>query len=256
MNNIQRKKLGKLQKKLKSNQKKKHELPRQIIPLPNADKTWHEKWGNGDDPLNFPHPFRAVIFGPPNSTGKTTICKNILLRQDPPFRKLYVVHIDGHYTKEYKDVDAEMLDTIPPPDSPLFDGKYKTLIVLEDLEYKFKDKKQLRNLDRLLGYVSTHKNVSVCILSQDAFNLPPACRRMANVWILGKARDFDSFKCIARKCSLDNETFQNLFHKYVKKEHDTIWVDYTKNTPFPLRLNGYQMIDANHINQKKYDEYI
>lgn len=237
-------------KKAKKKLKKKRKLPPQIIPLPNADKTWHESWQPDDDPLNFPHPFRAVIFGPPNSTGKTTITKNIILRQEPPFKKLYVVHIDGNYTKEYEDVEAELLDKIPPPNSPLFDGKTKTMVVLEDLEYKFKDKKQLQNLDRLMGYVSTHKNVSVCILSQDAFNLPPAARRMANLWILGKARDYDSFRCIARKCSLDHATFEYLFNKYVKKEHDTIWIDYTKNSPYPLRLNGYHMIDMDELPKK------
>lgn len=122
----------------KKNSKK---LPTKIIPLKNADKGFQETWDKGRDLLNFPHSFRAVIISLP-SCGKTCIAKNILLRQDPPFKKIYVVHVDGDYTKEYDDVEpTKFLDAIPPPTSSLFDGEDKTLIILEDLEYKFMNKK-------------------------------------------------------------------------------------------------------------------
>ena len=42
--------------------------------------------------LNFPHPFRGVLLGPPN-TGKSTSVKNILIRADPPFKKVTVVTV-------------------------------------------------------------------------------------------------------------------------------------------------------------------
>ena len=54
--------------------------------------------------LNFPHPFRGVLLGPPNC-GKTTTVKNTLMRQEPPFKRMYIIHCDGEYTQEYDDVN-------------------------------------------------------------------------------------------------------------------------------------------------------
>jgi len=31
-------------------------LPKELIAFPNADKSWHEKWTEGRDLLNLPHP--------------------------------------------------------------------------------------------------------------------------------------------------------------------------------------------------------
>jgi hypothetical protein len=89
-------------------------LPRRIIALPNQDKLWHETWEAGRDPLNFPHPFRGILLGPPGS-GKSNAVKNLLLRADPPFTRLMVVHVDPAYTQEYDDVGAELLSEIPDP---------------------------------------------------------------------------------------------------------------------------------------------
>ena len=230
----------KLKKELKKKLKKKLNLPKKIISISNADKKWHEKWESGRYLLNLPHPHRAVICSLPNC-GKTCTVKNILIRQDPPFKKLFVIHIDGNWTEEYDDVEpTKFLDSIPPPDSYLFDGKTKTAVILEDLEYKFMNRRELKNLDMLMGYVSTHKNVSVYVLTQDFYNLPVSVRRMANVWILGKYHDIESLNMISRKCNIEN--FKELFAEHVQGVHDYLWIDNTKDSPAPLRKNGYQLI--------------
>ena len=218
-------------------------LPKKLLNIPNADKKWHEKWYKGRDMLNYPHPFRLVIFGNPN-TAKTTKAKNIMIRADPPFEKIFVIHIDGEYTQEYEDIDAVMLDKIPAPNSPIFDGECKTLVVLEDLEFKFLNKTELRNLDRLCGYVSTHKNVSVITIAQDGFNLPPCVRRMSNIWVLGKSNDMDSIKQISRKCGLTPKFVENIYRTKLKTQYDSLWIDNTKNSPYPLRLNGFEPIQV------------
>ena len=41
-------------------------LPNKIIPISNADKSFHEKWYDKRNMLNIPHPFRACCLGPPN----------------------------------------------------------------------------------------------------------------------------------------------------------------------------------------------
>jgi hypothetical protein len=83
--------------------------------------------------LNFPHPFRGVLLGPPNC-GKTTTVKNILMRQEPPFKRMYIIHCDGEYTQEYDDVNGVLLKTIPYPEQ--WPGKDKTLVVVDDMELK------------------------------------------------------------------------------------------------------------------------
>ena len=69
-------------------------LPNKIIPITNADKKWHERWYPGRNMLNIPHPFRCCCLGPPN-VGKTTIIKNLIIRQHPPFEEVYGIHCDA-----------------------------------------------------------------------------------------------------------------------------------------------------------------
>ena len=64
-------------------------LPKKILPIDNPDKEFHEAWDDKRDMLNIPHPFRSVLLGPPN-VGKTTVVKNLIIRQDPPFEEIFV----------------------------------------------------------------------------------------------------------------------------------------------------------------------
>ena len=163
------------------------------------------------------------------------------------FQKVYVVHIDPD-SKDYDEVDGiDILTEIPSVKDPIFNGKYKTLIILDDLEYKFMSKNQLRNLDRLYGYISSHKSVSCACLSQDAYNIPPCVRRMSNIWILGKIdNDMSSFLSIAQRCGMKRKDFVYVFEKYIKGDHDTLWIDRTKNTPAEYRINGYTVLDKHN----------
>jgi hypothetical protein len=104
------------------------------------------------------------------------------------------------------------------------------------------NKEQKQNLDRLFGYVSTHKNISVCLTAQDPFNVTPNIRRMSNLFILWKGVDLDSMANIARKCGIKKDEFLNLFDKYATKPRDSIWLDLTDKTPYALRKNGYEII--------------
>ena len=214
-------------------------LPNIIIPIPNPDKTWHESWEEHTGLLNFPHPFRAVLLGPPN-TGKTTTCKNILLRQDPPFERVVVVHCDPEFTHEYDDIDAEMLSDIPAPEE--WPGTEKTLVILDDLEFKHMPKQQARNLDRLFGFVSTHKNISCCVCAQDPFNVPAAVRRCANLWVLWKTVDMDAMATCARRTGMRSDVFKQIFKDLLPGEKDSLWIDLTDHSPMKLRKNGFQEI--------------
>jgi hypothetical protein len=225
---------------------RKKTLPNKILPLPNPDKLFHESWTPGRNPLNITHPFRCVALGPPN-VGKTTICKNILLRADPPFKRVFVIHCDPSFSAEYDDVNGEMLDSIPAPED--WDGTEKTLVVLDDLEYKTMKKDQRYNLDRLFGFVSTHKNISCILCSQDAFNVPQIVRRCANLWILWKSPDMDSMATIARKSGIKSAELISIFQHLMPGPKDSLWLDRTDKSPYPIRKNGFTI-----IRPKKKDE--
>jgi len=218
-------------------------LPNRIIALPNPDKEFHESWTKGRNMLDIPHPFRCVCLGPPN-VGKTTIVKNLLLRAKPEFEDVVVIHCDGNYTKEYDDLgedNIEILGEIPAPED--WEGEKKTLVVLDDLEYKQMNKEQKRNLDRLFGYVSTHKNISIILCSQDAFNVPPIVRRCSNLFVLWRCPDLDAMATCARKTGMKSEGFNSIFNKLMLDSRDSLWLDMTSGTPYPMRKNGYTIIN-------------
>ena len=222
--------------------KTKLRLPNRIIPLPNPDKNFHERWHQGRNMLNIPHPFRCVALGPPN-VGKTTIVKNLLLRANPPFEEVVVIHCDSDYTKEYDDIgsNVEILSEIPAPND--WDGLVKTLVVLDDLEFKGMNKEQKRNLDRLFGYVSTHKNISCILCSQDPFNVPPIVRRCSNLWVLWRCPDLDAMATCARKTGLKADNFNAIFNQLMMNQKDSLWIDTTDGSPYPLRKNGFTLIN-------------
>jgi len=220
--------------------KKERKLPQCIIPIKNPDKAFHEKWKPSRDPLNLPHPFRVCLLGKPNS-GKTTIMKNIIVRCRPAFQEILLVHCDPESTQEFDDLDVETVDEIPHTSE--LDPDVKRLIILEDLEYGNMSKTQKACLDRLYGYASTHKNTSVMLTSQDGFSIPTICRRCCNMWIIWKVDDIDSINTIGRRIGLKKAQIEKIFDDHLVDSHDSLWVDLTAKTPYPLRINGYTMIE-------------
>lgn len=287
----------------KNNKKK---LPKKLIVIQNADKKWHERWDNGRDELNIPHPFRWALIGPPN-VGKSTIVRNILMRANPKFDKVFVIHCDPDTTNEYKDVDARMLHHIPSPDwwetcppedleekkekktkkgkkkgkgkkceievqpipkslsdfQKIIDewnvnapkknkngkivkekkvSEQKKLVIIDDYEFSGMSKQQKSNMDRLFGYVSTHKNCSVILCNQSFYTVPVNIRRFVNGMVIWKTPDRMSIKTMAQKCFIDPKLFQKIFKEHLPGFRDSLWIDHTHQTPYPLRKNGYEML--------------
>ena len=227
--------------------KVKHRLPNKLLALPNADKSFHERWYKGRNLLNFPHPWRGVFLGPPNC-GKSTTIKNILLRAKPAFEEIFCVHCDAEFTKEWDDCNVTMLPEIPAPEEWL--GEVKTLVILDDLEYKGMGRDQKANLDRLFGFVSTHKNISVALTSQDPFNVPPIVRRCSNLWVLWPLSDIDAMSNTARKTGLKTDNFRSIFKQLMADSKDSLWLDMTSGSPAPQRKNGYEVISKKSDDDK------
>ena len=102
-----------------------------LIVIPNEDKTFHEKVDESNL-CNFPHPFRMILCGPPN-TGKTNTIYNISLNKKPCFDRIIVYHNDPT-SKEYQNIDCDYVEELPIIDD--IDENIKNLIIIEDIDYK------------------------------------------------------------------------------------------------------------------------
>ena len=165
---------------------------------------------------------------------------------------MFVIHCDPDYTQEYDDVEVVMLAKIPAPEE--WEGKVKTLVILDDLEFKGMDKDQKRNLDRLFGFVSTHKHISCILCSQDPFNVPPIVRRCSNLWVLWRCPDLDAMSTCARKTGMKASNFNTIFNQLNLNGHNSLWLDMTSKSPYPMRKNGYTLITKQEGDESKKED--
>lgn len=226
-------------------------IPKKIIPISSSDKSFRETWTPNRDLLNFPKSYRSVLIGPPDS-GKTCVIKNILLRANPPFKKIIIVQLglteDRHQDSEWSEVDAEIMTELPDPTG--FTSKVPTALIIEDLEYKLLPDIEKFKLDRLFSYASSHCNVSIFLTGQDGFNIPPTCRRTTSLMIIYRQPDLNALSIFASRSGLTKDDFAYIFHKFIKSRHDSLWCDLTPDSPARYRINGYQVLNINPDDKK------
>ena len=237
-----------------SRPKKKPEkrFPRKILGIQNADKKLDERWTPYRDPMDLPCPYRCLVIGSPG-TGKSTLVKNLIIRANPEFDEIYLLHCDSSGTKEYDDMDVEVLDEIPEPSDPLFNSKKKKLIILDDIPYKGLSKAQKSNLERMTGYLSSHKFCSIIMTAQDGYSVFPAARRNLNVWCFFRCYDMYAIKSLLTKSGI-NKKYHDIVVRHVRPDYNFFMVDRTKKTPYPIRLNGYTMLDEDTLQPVKSTE--
>lgn len=215
-----------------------------LCDIKNADKGFTEKWTNNrvkkSSVANFPHPSRICLVGPP-SVGKTFMIKHLLLHQRPLFEEAYVIHADSNETHEYDDLEVTMMMDEFPPIS-FWDGKCKTLCIIDDVEFSNLSKDQTARLNKLLRYGSSHKNVSVYISNQNFFELPSLVRKMSNVFILWKPRSTMELKLIANRVGMKPDDLEYIFENICNEYRDSLCIDLHINTPSLLRKNIFQPI--------------
>ena len=223
-----------------------------LIAFANADKSKQEKWTSGRDLLNIPASFRGIFCGPPSS-GKSTIVKNLLIKAKPMYKKVLIVHYgcdsEGGGTDDYKEFEDDDgfsivgLEDLPDP-RKINENREKMMVVLEDIPLSHLNKVQKQMLDRLYGYASSHRHVTVITNSQDVFDVPVGARRCSNLFVIWKSPDLLALSNMASRTGYTPADFRQLF-KLCKSKHDSIWIDLTESSPAPLRLNGYDKIELN-----------
>ncbi len=249
---------------VRKKKKKLPRLPKRLLFVPSCDKNFTERWSEHRDPLNIPG-MRIILCGKPGC-GKTLMIKNILMRvqqSKKPFERVFVLHQDK-YAREYRDIDAEVINELPEndfwmgyPDSadeeedeedeefdPSEVERPKTLLIIDDICFKDmkNNKHQTALLDRLCGFISTHCNVSIAVLNQDVFAIDPIIRKCCNVWCIWRPSDRDQLMTISRRCGLPSKELEQLFNKHASGDGDSIMVDKTAHTPYPIRVNGFNLI--------------
>jgi len=213
-------------------------LPDSIIRIKNVDKVFHEKWEQGRNMCDFPHPYRAVILGQVGM-GKSTLAKNIFLRSQAgkyPFQELIVIH-GSTETKEWDEMEPTMiLNDIPEPDDLVINNK-KACIIIDDFEFSKLPKQSLKNLSSLFRFVSSHHNFSIILCYQSFFDVPTIIKKCANIFIIYRPNDDDELTTIGRRVGLKKEEITELFNKVLTDKRDTLCVDLTEDSPAKFRKN-------------------
>lgn len=243
--------------------------------VPNPDKKGFETWSTSRNMVNFPHPYRCLITGPPNS-GKSTLVLNILLAAQPTFDNIFILHPET-FESNVPEVDElknnNILVTDGKDGKPLVIDEYagvhftgslkyfpsetyfdtikkkKNLLIIDDIEIRNYIKKRPyreKRINKLFSYTSTHRSLSIIITCQDVYSqIIPCIYRFCNIFILYKFTDKNQISLLARNIGISKKSLEKLF-ALCRNQHDNICLDKTINTPYPYRFNMLNDIDVQY----------
>ena len=226
------------------------------------------------DLIDFPRPFRWGILGAV-SCGKTSLILNYLVKSKP-YDNIFIMHpqtynpnvsledesknVDiiawtpgdtagdagGPEIPEYKGVEFHALAYLPS--MTYFDdvADRHNLFIIDDIDLcsYVKKRREIREerLNKLFSYVSSHKNLSIIVSSQDASSqLPSFVLKMTNIVTIYKIRDQYIMQVLARKLGVSYKRLKKLID-ICKNRHDSITLDYTEDSPAEIRFNMYTPI--------------
>ena len=231
--------------------------PQKLLKFRCSDKDNHELWSENRDMLNITRPYRAVLCGPPGSS-KTSVIKSLLCCADPLFERGWLWHPDPNAVTEgeYQDCGLELLkDNKLPPTKFWFDinpDKKHMVLVIDDVDVSELRREQKSLFDRLVSTASTHCSLTILLASQVFFNLPTVCRKTANLFVLYKPiSEEQDLKAISKRVGLPADTLSELFHDHCPNRTDSVWIDLTPESPYPVRINGTKLMRK----VEKYDNH-
>jgi len=220
-----------------------------VVVIKNVDKDvggWMESWDKPKtrNPGHIPHPFRLLALGGVGR-GKTNSLKNIFLKHQSSskkFQRLIVCTCDTD-SQEWDDCDPDLvLDTLP--DLEEFDGSEKTCLVIDDFEFAKMSKAEQKTLSTLFRFISSHRNVSIMCSYQSFFDCPSIARKCANCFLIYKPNSRLECSNIENRVGMEHGSLRDLFADRCSGVYDSVMVDKTIGTPYPLRKNIYEVLDG------------
>jgi len=144
-------------------------------------------------------------------------------------------------SKEWLDIEAtEIRQDIPP--TSFFDGKDKTLVIIDDYEMSRISHEQLRRLTTLMRFISSHKNTSVMALYQSFFKMPKIVRDCTDSFIIWKVTSSREMNAIAKATGCNPSDISYIFKKLCPGPYDNLLIDDSVNAPCRLRKNLFECI--------------
>ena len=188
--------------------------------------------------LTWRHPFTCLVSGPTGS-GKTEFTLRLLRHAnrviDPPPERILWCY--GAYQETFKTIEGvEFHEGMP--DLSEFDGKKRTLLILDDLMHETDDR-----VTKIFTKISHHSNTSVLYLTQNLFYGGKQNRTIAlnahYMVIFKNPRDATQITYLARQMFPGKSAFMtDAFKDATKKPFSYLLIDLKADTEEKQRLRA------------------
>ena len=194
------------------------------------------------------HPFRWGLFSGGPGRGKRNLVLCVLhhiMTKDAPYDTITVIHLDKT-SKEYEILEDSAPvfrlltieeDGVPTPET--WSPDERNLLVIDEINHGGLSRAETGALSRLFGYASTHKNLSIILQAQCAFETSPQIRRYLNMVTL---YDTGVKSTIGLYSRLVGVPLGPLF-KLCKTKFCSITLDFSQDGP-KFRHNFFTPIDV------------
>ena len=96
-----------------------------------------------------------------------------------------------------------------------------------------------------MRYISSHKNISVCLTSQNFFSVRPDVRKNANIFVVWKPIARNETSLIENRCGLERGMLTQMFKQFRKTQYDSFTFDFTTTSPALIRFNLFEPLAFN-----------
>lgn len=191
--------------------------------------------------MKLQHPFTCIVAGP-TCSGKTYLVKSILENnciEPKPLKTLWLYAEDQplHRGLEKK---IKFVHGIPDDLDKQFDGKYPTVVIIDDLMTELHSDKRLT---RLFTVGSHHRNLSVIFIIQNLFHQGKEMRNISlnthYIILFKNPRDKLQISVLARQMYPGDSRFlMEAYQDATKKSHGYLMLDLKPNTQDDLRVRS------------------